>query len=1493
MSRRQHSRGRELLQNHAMASGEYKAGSRKSGRAGWLSRLVRSGPRQINRKAALTILGVTATIVVLYFPLRYYQESWLRKSALAQARAAFDAGSVDKALMGVEAYLAAWPNDLAGLEMKGELVSKTTVSNNQLTFGIKALEDLLRLDPDSPARQEDRKRLIELLIRLTLGVRAGAEKAKEAKLEDRSIEAYKIAAELIKKGSDDAESHRLLARTLDLIADTDGTVTIEDPKDPKKAHLPVPAGPEAMKEYQKALRKDKGDSFSAERLAELRMKATKKDQAGADTILNKKDQAGADAILNKLVADSPRSVDARLVRARHLLNTGREEKARDDVEFASKLDSSNKNVRIMAAGISVRRGDAASARRHLAAIPKADRDDTRVHILLSSIEILDRRPEQAIEKLRDGLKTFSGSDRELTWWLAHSLIQLGRPSEARPLMDQYRRLVGKQNSPRLQFLEGLMLEKSSQHRLAIEVLQKGSENIDGELKPELYVVLGRCHAALGEFDAAKVAFEEARNASPSSISPRQELARLLLRTDPEATERAISELEAISPSQRTSALLADLAMAYVARQQALPPERRNWQTAETASGGLAKKPEDLDLLRARVAVLAAQGKLDEAGSVLEEATKGFGRTSEDVWLVRAQFLERRGQYDEAVRVLEQGSNPNAAGDKARLRAARASFLARSGHGRAALGLLAVDVEKFKPQDRAILVRDKTELLLTLGDRHSALLACNEWSELAPEDLGPGLKLIEMARRGGTDEELKAGVDLLHKAVGDKKGEEEKLDKVPIALAAQALAILVPTGINKAVTSDLDQAEVLAQKLEVEASQLPVTSLIRGLLFEQNSEFDKAAEAFEKAIKGDTTGLALPRLVALLTRLGRTDELAALKGRTAASTAIDRTMIRETLGVGDQEHKEKAEALLADLVKTQPDILEYRADLARLLHVMGKPQEAEKTLRDLVDRQPNRPQPWLALLASQLEQKATDRASATVERLKTEYKGERPDLLLARSLWAINDHDAANKVCDRELARRPDDLETIRLASEIQEAIGRTDLAESLLIKARNLDPNLPWARRRLALILSGRANHSRWAEARALLAPSSGSSDSPEDRMTRALVLERGPDRASRDEAIRVYRSLVEDLPSYNLLGKKARLSLAQLLLSSRDAAAAARAIQPAIADSTSADPTSLVIAIEALTLEGKAEEARRLFERLTEVQSPDLPSTIACEALVLKSEGNLEGAIERLVKAASSVEKGQEERLNRFYFERLALLGIGADDATEKFGRAMIARWPAQGTALARFLASHDRFDEALDLCRPAIEAGSPVEPLQFIQLLDTSGRLDESRSGKARELAIAAALRVPKDAGTLAITAAILRRQGRFEDEVGLYRKLLAIDPANIVARNNLAWGLAHDLGKPAEALVEVDRVIKQAGPLPAAIDTRGMILSKLGRLDEAIADLEKAAKVDPSAVHQIHLARAYAQAGRLGDRRKALELARLAAANPSALEPEDRAELDAVIH
>jgi tetratricopeptide (TPR) repeat protein len=74
---------------------------------------------------------------------------------------------------------------------------------------------------------------------------------------------------------------------------------------------------------------------------------------------------------------------------------------------------------------------------------------------------------------------------------------------------------------------------------------------------------------------------------------------------------------------------------------------------------------------------------------------------------------------------------------------------------------------------------------------------------------------------------------------------------------------------------------------------------------------------------------------------------------------------------------------------------------------------------------------------------------------------------------------------------------------------------------------------------------------------------------------------------------------------------------------------------------------------------------------------------------------------------------------------------------------------------------------------------------------------------------------------------------------RTILKIKPDDPVALNNLACALAETESGTAEGLVLIDRAIAILGELPDLLDTKGLLLMRAGKLDEAIEKFEAAAK------------------------------------------------------
>jgi tetratricopeptide (TPR) repeat protein len=219
-----------------------------------------------------------------------------------------------------------------------------------------------------------------------------------------------------------------------------------------------------------------------------------------------------------------------------------------------------------------------------------------------------------------------------------------------------------------------------------------------------------------------------------------------------------------------------------------------------------------------------------------------------------------------------------------------------------------------------------------------------------------------------------------------------------------------------------------------------------------------------------------------------------------------------------------------------------------------------------------------------------------------------------------------------------------------------------------------------------------------------------------------------------------------------------------------------------------------------------------------------------------------------------------------------------------------------ASILASRRKHDEALTLCRTAAEAGTQANDLRDACRIALEVAVASATRAAALQHAgevVATALRrLPAFDDLRVIQAMIEHLQGSYDDEVHLYRTVLANQPQNPVVLNNLAWALSEGLNQPSEALEKIDELLAIAGPNPENLDTRGVILVRLGRAQEAVKDLEEAVKANASGLRLFHLAKAYKKLGRDDDARRLIERARQAGLNATTVDPTERPEIEALL-
>jgi Tfp pilus assembly protein PilF len=198
----------------------------------------------------------------------------------------------------------------------------------------------------------------------------------------------------------------------------------------------------------------------------------------------------------------------------------------------------------------------------------------------------------------------------------------------------------------------------------------------------------------------------------------------------------------------------------------------------------------------------------------------------------------------------------------------------------------------------------------------------------------------------------------------------------------------------------------------------------------------------------------------------------------------------------------------------------------------------------------------------------------------------------------------------------------------------------------------------------------------------------------------------------------------------------------------------------------------------------------------------------------------------------------------------------------------PVRKLLLADLHGRLGQFREAIDLCDEVRKTGSGYyEAVATALAILRHNKPSEAQTARhaawleqrdRMETTLAKALeKDPKDIPVRLQLADLMELRGKHDEVERLCREVLGEDGRNLVALNNLAWMLGQHKEKAAEALTLINRAIEQHGTLPELLDTRAIVLLRLGNVEAATRDLERAVTEAPTPTRLFHLSRAYDRA------------------------------------
>ena len=707
-----------------------------------------------------------------------------------------------------------------------------------------------------------------------------------------------------------------------------------------------------------------------------------------------------------------------------------------------------------------------------------------------------------------------------------------------------------------------------------------------------------------------------------------------------------------------------------------------------------------------------------------------------------------------------------------------------------------------------------------------------------------------------------------------------------------------------------------------AKKQPRLWLAQGSLEMRSGNFAEAEESYSMAVQrtGDDPDnrdrlSALAGLAEAQLRQGKTTEAAQSSQmllEAAPKSAYAKVLrAQSAASAGDLQ---TARALLEEAVSADPGNLQARTVLGAVNFQQGNYGQAEMHLANVVAKEPNnlQAQRLLAQVRNQVQS-----PEQTLEALKPSLQKSSGDaglLTLASrlSLQSGNKDEALDYLAQASAAASENSPQAQLDVAAVYLAAGDTDKAVEILESIPQQDNQSSVQRETLllsALLRQGKADEAI-ARAEAL------SAQAPEDPAARTLAGAVFAATKRNDQARSEFEAVLRLRPG----DSATYLNIARLDINEGDPVAASQQLQKAL----DSDPDNLgaTLGMAAVAQAQRDSEGTERWLQKALTDHPDaLPARLASSQFYLSNRdfgqakveadaavalapensvalnlrglarlggGDLPGAIESFQSAISHAPRQPVYRLNlaRAYAlqrrpqdaldvidEALAVvpdnssaLAIGAvvamqaGDMTKAVAYVDKVQRIAPGATATLMLEgdlamAQKQYKKAVGLYEKAAESGLSRN-LTLARY--RAARLAESKEAqKALEEWLE---RQPEDAAVRVLLAEYLVNEGQNSAGKFEYERVLASDPANVVALNNLA--LLYQQAGDDRALPTAEKAYKAAPNSAAVQDTYGWVLVENGRTDEGLRHLRDAAEVlKDSPEVQYHLAVALAGTGDTG--------------------------------
>ena len=1211
---------------------------------------------------------------------------------------------------------------------------------------------------------------------------------------------------------------------------------------------------------------------------------------------------------DKVVEQNPDSALAYIVRGAFRRQTGDRPGAMADLEHAETLDLTDLEVHLRLAGELIGAGVIDEAREHLKHIQSTDPTERRLWEYWAEVAIRSGSEEEMKTVAETGLEELATQPWDFMPIAVELLIRTGLHDRAR---DGILQMKEKSIQPaRGAFLEGLLAEQQGQLREAVAHwenaiglgYQSPQDDRWGAKPPLVRMVLASAFVKMGDTQSAIGQLRSLVSQMPTYAGAYLLLARLEAQSgDWEEVIQHARQLRRLVPDNKEATTLELQARIrqLAGTDNSSVDRTASWRDLDARMAELLAAETDeaaavqIRLLQAESAML--QTDHDRANAILAEVRQNHPDERRAI-LLQTQVDVGRGQVEDAVTLLRQAVQRfpqdlesvtrlallyNGLGKRTECEAVVKDALAQMEGARAQrlLGLFLADFYAAWGQDDRLY-----EQLTAVAEQF-------------PEDVTTKRRLLSLDRVTENEAETQRIINEI-KALEGEKGWQWKIEEVRAWLRSDDFA-----------THYMEAVRLLQENLLANPEDQTSRTLL-GAAHEKAGEMRLALTSYREALTRSRAPDNLQILLILAAAYEKTDDLpeALRLYRQAMEQAPDNVQVigRMVEALYKAEEFDEAQRILdeaaeRDLRHADLQRLRLEGDLQR-----GALGSASDILQEMVQQDPNDASALYALAQLRARQEKFDEAQAILRDLRARGSDVVRVVEAQVQVCILQDRkDEAVRLCD-ELVADSGNAPAHILRARMYATIGRRDKALEDFNRAVELDPEKPgvWLTRANFYRDGGRTEDEiRDVEKALNLAPD----DLGIQHRALQLFLSAG-DRDLFDRAEAILQRAMETHPE----NVELRVLNARVLLTK----GTARSVEEAerLLNQIEDDHPEQIGAWELLgrlelqrnqpgralnkALRGLAHnpDARPLLLLKADAEAQQGSPMLAVPTLreLLRQDPNDVDVIARLGDAVGRSERSDKtDELLQMLRDRVMALQGPARRRGERIVATTLYRRGQVGEAETRFgtllsegpndpapLLAWARLPESLQRSpglRPAIEDWVRRHPddIQTLAAMAAAwvGKRDEAGMQLGETLLRSAAERGVESVGALFVRGNLAEMAGRSEEHARLNRRILELDPNNVIATNNLAWFLCETQHEYEEALALADGALERTPEYLDLIDTRGVIYFRMGNLEGAVKDFTRFIELCPPgtgslATTRFHLAQVYSEMGNLSDATRQLE-------------------------